>query len=687
MKIDIFRFLMPILTGLILTQTSLAQVCSETPPAIEPITAAVNTPLFNDLGLRVSYIGVDPADSTRLRIQTRKSGVLTTHFIKLNGFTASGQFGVFNSTDTRYYIKTIVSDHTVSGSQYVSRWRVFGFKAATFPPGASLETSEDILLTGTSVSRIGGMANSNLGYMYRMQVSSSGDLFFESTNTFGGTNAANIMNSKCGFFSHSGFSKITAENTSVSLQQNQPSTLTSDGSVNLTWPAYSNQTQISGYRLYRKSLPSGSYSLIATLASSARSYVDNTNLTALNSYQYLLRPVSAINSLEVIPTNENAALQPQVTIPPQNMVFVHKSTLNKEACERVQKTPNPELNNSCLYTAIVGQPAKTLEHEKSLMIDKYELGCKVGSGVTLSNGNCTVNSKTVSSPAITDSELLQATTNAPGYTPLTQIAPYHAYRVCQAQTFSINDLTVRKRLLTMKEFRSLAAWPEELSQTQITQTETGVQSSGRNNVCNTSSAVRSLAQSLNELTAPSSLLIKTGSISTNQCVSRYGIYDLIGNVEEYVSDSVDYSTNCEDVFNKVGSSHSFAPTNIALHGYNFVIDDQRSGYEKNTHIIGAISQYSHFNPILGLANKSNLNSLSDLDKPMSGWTSSVAQQTLKGIGGWCSLLGASISLGGRADTGVEAGRWHTNAESTTGSNAGDSEKTNLAGSRCAMEVD
>lgn len=180
MKIHVIKFITPALISFFIHQQSFAQVCSTTPPALEQITGTPNTPIFNDLSLRVSYMGVDPADSSRLRVQTRKAGVLTTHYIKLNGFTATGQFGVFNSTDTRYYIKTIASEHTVSGSQYVSRWRVFGFKAATFPPNTSLETSEDILLTGSSVSSFGGMANTNLGYMFRMHVSdnNSGNLFF-----------------------------------------------------------------------------------------------------------------------------------------------------------------------------------------------------------------------------------------------------------------------------------------------------------------------------------------------------------------------------------------------------------------------------------------------------------------------------------------------------------------------------
>lgn len=185
---------------------------------------------------------------------------------------------------------------------------------------------------------------------------------------------------------------------------------------------------------------------------------------------------------------------------------------------------------------------------------------------------------------------------APGLPPFTNITQVKSADVCKGQ--SVVGLGGSKRLLKRREHLLVSAWDSSLSDAAINTIESGVNLHTTNH-CNANYAspqgnastdiagsVPSLAfgngdlpSSLAKDTLPGCLFadcsgtgvglrsLRTGSVATSACVSRYGAQDLAGNIYEFVSDQVTCdATACVGVAKESNSADS---TNGDLQGVRF----------------------------------------------------------------------------------------------------------------------
>jgi hypothetical protein len=147
---------------------------------------------------------------------------------------------------------------------------------------------------------------------------------------------------------------------------------------------------------------------------------------------------------------------------------------------------------------------------------------------------------------------------------------------------SANAASIDKRLLRMKEWRAAAAWNEKpgsypdiyanadewITYIEKSDFKAG-DDSGRIGKCNTYQYKSSLSSAARDFLGDYDIndySFETGSkIATIDCQSRYGIQDMVGNIQEKVSDELD----CPDGQICTGQTSSMDPGNTALTGFAF----------------------------------------------------------------------------------------------------------------------
>ena len=187
---------------------------------------------------------------------------------------------------------------------------------------------------------------------------------------------------------------------------------------------------------------------------------------------------------------------------------------------------------------------------------------------------------------------------------------------------SSNTASINKRLLRNKEWKAAAAWydkpgsypsvytdsAEWIDHIEKSAFKTG-DASGRVGKCNTDSFKGSLSNAARDYLGNFNINdnnFETGSkIATIDCQSRYGIQDMIGNVQEKISDEL----TCSGTDNKLcyGRTSSIDPGNTAFDGFAF---DGVQGVNGSI-ITGDIIYYygthntSFLNVVLGLPLRNN----------------------------------------------------------------------------------
>lgn len=416
---------------------------------------------------------------------------------------------------------------------------------------------------------------------------SSGTAVITLTATDNGTPAK----SKATFFTvtinnisylHTGWKNVKA----LGVRTNSSGTVQENPSVTLEWEAFtpSSSASLAGYKVYRSTTSGGqdfnspltcnssvnTCSSSTLLSSQATKFVDAlpSSLGSGITYYYVIRPVDS-NGLESPSTEVYAEID--VPVPPANMVLLHKWIANKEACEKLGATIDPDNSFRCAYTG-PGSNGGYYQLANHLFVDRFEAGCNYSRAPKCSSNGCIgITTPTAVLPSIAAGDLyynrvsgvcsvydgtawqtfssnLGSWSGGLDREPnISNLPPLLSFT--QAQATSYCSQTGRdKRLMTRLEQIAVSAWRTDLETAKITSLESGLLLSTSLS-CNTMSGTGltysngAVPTSGNEDTLPATnntstlRLVQTGSTATAACVSRYGAQDLVGNVREWTKDT------------------------------------------------------------------------------------------------------------------------------------------------------
>ena len=400
--------------------------------------------------------------------------------------------------------------------------------------------------------------------------------------------------------SFQGWSNVTALGLSVPAPQ-ATDLGTVPANVTLSWNAVNTSGSVSSYTIYRGTTSGGEtygVPLATGISTSTLSYTDSTINTGM-TYYYTIAPVIAGVATELNPGVDN-----EITIitPPNSMALIHPWIANQEICGLMGRTIDRSNNYRCSYTG-PGNVNGYYDNGQGYFVDVHNTGCNfsaspacggaacigasggpsnsIGSSGNIyydrTSGTCYYNSggSWVSVASVSSANTLQSiVSNAPGLPPLVQLSQSNAWSVCQAE--AVNGYTTSKRLMRHHEQVLASAWSSSLTDSQISNLENG--SNLYSTLACNSNAGSGLSYSsanypsdLNTLPGTGSsnniYSVRTGSTATTNCISRYGIRDLVGNVWEYSSDQL---SNCSSSNHTCqGMTSNLDINNTDLNGFNF----------------------------------------------------------------------------------------------------------------------
>lgn len=349
---------------------------------------------------------------------------------------------------------------------------------------------------------------------------------------------------------------------------------------------------------------------IATTANNTVTTFTDTSVSDQTIYWYLVAPVDATSTPTYALPIEPEDRIVRVVVPPKNMVLVHRWMANKEMCTLMGLTADRYNNYRCSYYGPADTSSAYYDQTSDLVVDRYEAGCnydKSNSGMCTENSNelgCigegdpeeAANGYTgIDGSVYYDRESAQCYLSAGGswYT-LEEIADSsndpddlsisavdwqdmefnHGHlppltRVSQAQASSFcstgrDDFTLENddsgssynfRLPKREEQIAAAAYPTSIASSASTyESGSSLPSTG---YCNTNSADGLVyedgpvpSSSIDTLPGNSTSgirTVRTASSATQNCLSQYGIQDLIGNVSEWSSERISCTEDGGDI--------------------------------------------------------------------------------------------------------------------------------------------
>lgn len=261
------------------------------------------------------------------------------------------------------------------------------------------------------------------------------------------------------------------------------------GAIRLRWeqpiPVDPSVT-IDGYKVYlREGVPlPGSVSamgpfLVKTIVGDSfpLRYYENPSANADTLYYIAVRPTYFGAVMDT--TTEVSNLE--IAMPPSYTALVHPYSVNREFCKNMGLIPDPDKHLGCAFTG-KGSIDGYYNFNRYLYVDRYEL-------------------------SFNDPDYQ----NLPGKNPQEfSIQPFAA-TACGKVEVTFQSETFNKRLIRRSEFVAAAAWPEHFTIGEIEAREAGT-------FC-------TVDQEVPELTGSDIL-----------CASKYGVYDMIGNLWEWNGD-------------------------------------------------------------------------------------------------------------------------------------------------------
>lgn len=235
---------------------------------------------------------------------------------------------------------------------------------------------------------------------------------------------------------------------------------------------------------------------------------------------YQVRPhvvkTSSGKELGYAPVNE-AWSQVRMITPPIGMALVHRWMANLDFCSRwkpsstIEWVPDSSTASIVTYHPVCdylasGSTYGHYDFGRDLFVDRLEV------------------SGSSSTPYI-----------YMGLAPLKLAQTTAQYTCTKFSSVSIDGVSYSKRLLSHKEFLAAGSWSASLTDATIEQTETASSTTLK---CNGSGSAAEL----------------TGN--NTECVSRYGIFDMIGNVYEWQSDRIISKTGVTDPSQRIVSTNT-----------------------------------------------------------------------------------------------------------------------------------
>ena len=413
---------------------------------------------------------------------------------------------------------------------------------------------------------VSGLSQSTL-YAFRVRASDTSGVTDANTNSVSATTLAVVA-------THTGWSGIKAIGAKTPVSQSGLAGV--PASVTLSWNATTlSSGVVASYNIYRSATSGGEdyTSPLATgISSGAPTYTDSTVSNGV-TYYYTIAPV--VGGV-VTPESASADSEVKVIVPPANMVLLHRWAANQEICGLMGRTVDRTNNYRCNYTG-PGGTGTYYDVLRSTFVDAYELGCNYspapscgdatngcvgtsdpagGTGsvndvyYNRGNGNCWVKTgsstwQSANDSSVTSSFRALMASNKPGLPPLVNLDQYRSYDSCQAISVS-GFVSGNKKLLTHQQQVIAGAWDSSLSDATISSIQNGT-SLNTTGYCNTNSGS---GLTYDNLTTPADLetisgtnasgirSVRTGSNSTQNCVSRYGAQDMVGNVWQWSSDQL-----------------------------------------------------------------------------------------------------------------------------------------------------
>jgi len=372
---------------------------------------------------------------------------------------------------------------------------------------------------------------------------------------------------------------------------------------------------IATYNVYRATTSAGQdfgTPLATGIDPAIRTYTDSAT-TAGTTYYYVVRPVIGG---QIVGTPENFT-EIRILAPPDNMVLVHHWIANQDMCATLGKTIggaegsaiHPDQNYKCDYTGAFGSTQGHYDIGYSFLVDMQEQGCNYtrtnvyngAPAITMAwadntkgsdgnvhyhrsngTGDCSYKKGGVwygaDSTNLTAGELATMSSNRALLPPLAQINQMRAADTCQAQTVNIDGASTPKRLLRRKEQLVATAWSPLLADATIDAYEAGTVTLSSNHYCNTKEPNGLTYEDLDQPTPPNietephgltdgKLTVRTGGPLTTLCKTRYGAQDMVGNVDEWLSDQLGTCNATSNVC--VGRTSTVDPGNTDWNGLGF----------------------------------------------------------------------------------------------------------------------
>ena len=592
------------------TVTQTATLLSTSPPTsltysqMNPtyfLGTAITTNSPSSSGGSVASYAISPALPTGLNLNTSTGQITGTPTRLLNAtayvITATNAGGSTTAALTLTVNFAGITSITPVGPNYLQvNWALpvtasvgpsdfLIYNAATSPPtylGTAVATSNSYAVTGLS-------AGAGYQFLVRM-VDTSGvtDTNLVSLSVTTPSVAAAFQ----------GWSNVTA--LGMNLPAPQATDLSSvPANVTLSWNAVSTSGSVSSYTIYRGTTSGAeNYGMpLATgISTSSLSYKDSTVASGV-TYYYTIAPVISGVTTQLSPGMDNEIA---ILIPPNNMALIHPWVANQEICglmgRSIDRTNNYRCsyvgpgningyyNNTrayfvdvnvmgCLYSrapacggadciGTSGAPSNSLGSNGNVYYDRYGGGCYYNTGGSWS-----------AVPGLSAS-YSGAASNASGLPPLTNITQPQAYSICTAN--SVSGYTPVKRLLRHREQVVMAAWSSALSDSQISNLENGsnlysTYACNSNNGSGLTYSTAAIPSDLNTLPGEGSTggiySVRTGSTATTNCISRYGVRDTAGNVEQWTSDQLgscnSTTHSCQGITSTLDSG------NTDWNGFNF----------------------------------------------------------------------------------------------------------------------